>query len=273
MPLPAKDLDYIRDYVRGAAAIVLDDKDYLIEARLGTLALAEGHESLLNLLLALREESGTRPLHRKVVDALTTNETSFFRDVHAFDAIRKTIFPELLERNHSRKSLRIWSAACSAGQEPLSLAMMIVQHFPHISDWNVQILATDLSDEMLARARAGRYSQLEINRGLPAPTLVRFFKERAGDWQVSSELLEMIRYERFNLIDPWPPRAPFDLILLRNVMIYFDINVKREILANMAGALAPGGYLLLGAAETTAGLSDDFEIVALGRSSASRRKT
>ncbi|HTS78051.1 MAG TPA: protein-glutamate O-methyltransferase CheR [Bryobacteraceae bacterium] len=272
MPLTSGDLDYVREFVRSASAIVLDNKDYLIEARLATLAMADGHESLINLMIALREERGDRPLHRKVVDALTTNETSFFRDMHPFEAIRKTILPELIERNRARKTLRIWSAACSAGQEPLSLAMTIAQHFPETGDWQVQILATDLSDEMLAHARAGRYSQIEVNRGLPAPMLVRFFEERAGGWQVSSNLLRMIRYERFNLVEPWPPRAPFDLILLRNVMIYFDVTVKRDILSKMAATLNASGYLLLGAAETPAGLVEDFEIVTIGRTSVSRKK-
>ena len=272
MPLPAADLDYVRDFVRRTSAIVLDDKEYLIEARLGTLALTEGHASILNLLRALREESGPKPLHRKVVDALTTNETSFFRDIHPFEAIRKTILPEASARKRGRKSLRLWSAACSSGQEPVSLAMTLAQSFPQLADWRVQILATDLSDEMLDRARSGRYSQIEINRGLPAPMLVRFFEQHGGDWRVRPEILQMIRYERFNLIEPWPVRAPFDLILLRNVMIYFDLAAKCEILSNMAAALAPEGYLMLGASETIAGLDVPLEMVMIDRSALCRRK-
>jgi chemotaxis protein methyltransferase CheR len=273
MPIAAADLEYVRTFVRDASAIVLDDKDYLIEARLGTLAVTEGHASILNLLRALREESGPKPLHRKVVDALTTNETSFFRDTHPFETIRKFLLPEIIDRNAARKTLRIWSGACSAGQEPLSLAMMMAQYFPQLTDWRIQILATDLSDEMLARARAGRYSQLEINRGLPAPMLVRFFEEHAGEWRARPEILQMIRYERMNLIEPWPPRPPFDLIMLRNVMIYFDPNVKLGILRKLADALAPDACLILGASETTAGFEVPFEIVTLGRSTVFRRKS
>lgn len=272
MSLSAVDLDYVRDFVRGTSAIVLDGKDYLIEARLGTLALTEGHASIVHLMEALRQEAGAKPLHRKVVDALTTNETSFFRDVHPFETVRKTLLPELIERNTARRTLRIWSAACSAGQEPLSLAMMIAQNFPQLSNWRVEILGTDLSDEMLARARSGRYSQIEINRGLPAPMLVRFFEQRGCDWEVKREILQMIRYERLNLIDPWPPRPLFDLVLIRNVMIYFDVPVRREILSKIADALAPEAYLLLGASETIAGLDVDFEIVTLGRSMVCKKR-
>ncbi len=273
MAIPSAELEYIRRFVRDTSAIVLDDKDYLIEARLGSLAISEGHSDLLALLRALRaEENGSQKLHHKVVDALTTNETSFFRDVHPFEAIRKTILPELIERNHARKTLRMWSAACSSGQEPVTLAMIVEQHFPQIQDWRTQILGTDLSDEMLIRARKGRYSQIEVNRGLPAPMLVRFFEEHGGEWIVRPEVMKMIRYERFNFVDPWPPRAPFDLILLRNVMIYFDVPTKREIVQKIGDALAPGGYLILGASETIAGLSNDFDMVPMGRTAVCRRK-
>lgn len=272
MPLSPADLDYVRDFVRQSSAIVLDGKDYLIETRLETLAHSEGHASLVNLMRTLREEAAPRPLHRKVVDALTTNETSFFRDTHPFDTLRNFILPELIERNRARKSIRIWCGACSAGQEPVSIGMLIRHHFPQLNDWRIHILATDLSDEMLARARAGRYSQLEINRGLPAPMLIKFFEERAGEWQVKPEILHMIQYERFNLIEPWPPRIPFDLVFLRNVMIYFDIPVKRQILAKVADSLAPEAYLVLGASETIAGISTDLQIVTLGRTTVCRRK-
>lgn len=272
MPLAEEDFDYVRQYVRRASAIVLDEKNYLVEARLATLAISEGHRSILNLMRALREESGARPLHRKVLNALTTSETLFFRDAHPFEALRQTVLPELIERNGNRRTLRIWSAACSAGQEPLSLAMILTQHFPILAAWRVEILATDLCDEILVRARRGRYSQIEVNRGLPAAMLVRFFERHGGDWQASADLLGMIRYERQNLIEPWPPRAPFDLVLMRNVMIYFEVATKREILAKVAASLAPEGYLLLGASETTAGLVEDFDLLPAGRTVLYRRK-
>lgn len=264
MPLDSSELRYIREFVREQAAIVLDGKDYLIETRLETLAATEGLPGLANLMRALRGEAEPRELHRKVVDALTTNETLFFRDVHPFDALRNTIFPELIQRNAAARSLRIWSGASSAGQEPLSVAMLLRQHFPQLQDWRIELLATDLSDEMLHQARQGCYSQIEVNRGLPAPLLVRFFEDRGSHWQALPEIRRMVRYEPLNLAGPWPPRSPFDLIL-RNVMIYFDVETKRQILSRLARSLVPGGYLLLGAAETAVGLSEEFEPVTVGR--------
>jgi len=273
MPLPTEDIGYIRDFVRARSAIVLDGKEYLIESRLATLAACEGLPGLGALMRALRDENEPRPLHRKMVDALTTNETLFFRDVHPYEALRMRVLPELVERNRSSKALRIWSAACSAGQEPLSLAMLLRQHFPQILDWRIDLLATDLSDEMLEQARSGCYSQIEVNRGLPAHYLVRFFEERGSHWQAASDIRRMIRYEHFNLIQPWKERTPFDMILLRNVMIYFEVDVKREILTRLLRSLVPGGYLLLGAAETVAGLSEEFEMVLIGKTAFYRKKS
>ena len=271
MQLGASDIGYIRDFVRDRAAIVLDGKDYLIETRLETLAASEGLPGLTALMSALRDEAEPSTMHRKVVDALTTNETLFYRDVHPFEALRTRVIPELIERNRARRSLRIWSAACSAGQEPISIAMLLRQHFPQLADWRIDLLATDLSDEMLAQARSGCYSQIEINRGLPAALLVRFFEDHASHWRVAPEILGMIRYERFNLIEPWPEWRMFDLILLRNVMIYFDVDVKREIILRAHRALNPGGYLLMGAAETLACLSEQFEPVSVGRTAFYRK--
>ena len=272
MPLAAEDIGYIRNFVRSRSAIVLDNKEYLIETRLETLAATEGFGGLMNLMKALREENEPQTLHRKVLDALTTNETLFFRDVHPFEALRTRVIPELMERNQPARQLRIWSAACSAGQEPLSIAMLLRQHFPQTADWRVELLATDLSDEMLEQARRGCYSQIEVNRGLPANYLVRFFEDRGSHWQAAPEIRRMVRYEPFTLIHPWKERSPFDLILVRNVMIYFEVDVKREILARLWRSLAPGGYLLLGAAETVAGLSEEFELALIGRTAFYRRK-
>jgi chemotaxis protein methyltransferase CheR len=212
MPPGIEDFSYIRDFVRSRSAIVLDGKEYLIEARLETLAAGEGLPELTALMRVLRQENEPRPLHRKMVDALTTNETLFFRDVHPYEALRTRVLPELIESNRTSRFLRIWSAACSAGQEPLSLAMLLRQHFQQVADWRIELLATDLSDEMLEQARGGCYSQVEVNRGLPAHYLIRFFEDRGSHWQAASEIRRMIRYEHFNLIQPWKERAPFDLI-------------------------------------------------------------
>jgi len=272
MPLGVEDIGYIQNFVRSRSAIVLDGKEYLIESRLETLAASEGLPGLTALMRVLRQENEPRPLHRKMVDALTTNETLFFRDMHPFESLRTRILPELMERNRSSKLLRIWSGACSAGQEPLSLAMLLRQHFPQTSDWRIELLATDLSDEMLEQARGAYYSQIEVNRGLPAHYLVRFFEDRGSHWQAADEIRRMVSYESFNLIQPWKERAPFDLILLRNVMIYFEVDVKREILTRLWRSLVPGGYLLLGAAETVAGLSDEFEMLLIGKTAFYRKR-
>lgn len=272
MPLGAPDLDYIRAFVRGRSAIVLDNKEYLIEARLESLAASEGLSSLANLMRALYAEPEPKHLHRKVVDALATHETLFFRDAHPFEALRKFVIPELIERRRDSKWLRIWSAACSAGQEPVSIAILLRHHFPELQNWRVEIFATDISDETLAQARRGCYSQIEINRGLAAKLLVQYFEDLGSHWKVRPEIQQMIRYDYFNLVDPWPARRPFDLILLRNVMIYFDVDVKREVIQRMSEALLPGSYLLMGAAETVLGISELYEPVMFGRTAFYRRK-
>ena len=273
MPLNSEDLDYVRAFVRGRSAIVLDNKEYLIEARLESLAASEGLPSLTNLMRALRNEPDPKPLHRKVLDALATHETLFFRDAHPFDALRKFVIPQLLDRRRDSKSIRIWSAACSAGQEPVSIAILLRHYFPELNDWRIDILATDISDETLDQARSGCYSQIEINRGLPAPLLIRYFEDLGSHWKVQPAIHRMIRYDYFNLVDPWPARRPFDLILLRNVMIYFDVDVKREVLERIGEALTPGGYLLMGAAETVFGISEVFETMMFGRTAFYRRKS
>jgi chemotaxis protein methyltransferase CheR len=272
MTLSESDIEYVRLFVRQSAAILLDDKEYLIEARLGTLARKEGLIDAEALMRRLTAGSQRDRLHRKVVDALTTNETLFFRDVHPFEALRKEVLPTLIERNTAARRLDIWSAACSAGQEPFSIAMLISEHFPQLEHWRLSIRATDLSDAMLERARAGLFSQLEVNRGLPARLLIRFFEQTGINWQLQAEIRRMVQFERFNLIEPWPPRSPFDLILLRNVMIYFDVEVKRTIFGKVADALKPRGYLFLGTAETPATLTDRFETVEIGRFVCYRRK-
>jgi chemotaxis protein methyltransferase CheR len=166
--------------------------------------------------------------------------------------------PELLARKEPTRTLAIWSAGCSSGQEPYSIAMSIREHFPELLTWQLSILGTDISGSVLDRARAGRYGQLEVNRGLPAHLLVRHFTRAGMEWEIEEPIRRMVRFERHNLNDAWPSMPPFDLVLMRNVMIYFETEAKRQVLAKMHGQLAPHGYLLLGASETTYSLSDDF---------------
>jgi chemotaxis protein methyltransferase CheR len=198
------------------------------------------------------------------VDALTTNETFFFRDFHPFEALKKHVIPQLIKDRASVKRLTIWSGACSTGQEPYSMAMMLRDNFPVLRDWNIKILATDLSPTVLKQAQEGRYSQLEVNRGLPAPLLIKYFEKREGHWFIKPDLKPLIEFKPMNLIQPWPLMPGFDIIFLRNVMIYFDVETKKAILRRMRACLLSHGYLFLGTAETTLNLDNEWKPTPLG---------
>jgi chemotaxis protein methyltransferase CheR len=206
--------------------------------------------------------------HRSIVDALTTNETSWFRDREPFSALTDVVLPDLVNSRSAARSLRIWSAACSSGQEPYSLAMTLQQALP--AGWRYQITGTDISTEMIKRASAGEFSQVEVNRGLPVQLLVHHFARSGTGWKVTPALRENITFQQMNLTAPLPTMAPFDVIFLRNVLIYFDVETKREVLRNVSRMLRPDGWLFLGAAETTIGVDESFERVAIGRTSAYR---
>lgn len=252
MALAAADLDIVRRLVHERAAIVLDEtKGYLVEARLTPLCPAEGFANVPALIAALRARPAP-DLAAKVVDAMTTNETSFFRDSHPFESIRKEILPDLLARRAATRSLSVWCAACSTGQEPYSIAMMLRDHFPQTAGWNISILATDISTRALARARDGVFNQLEINRGLPAPLLVKHFTKSGRDWRLKDEVKSMIRFREMNLATAWPPVGRVDLLLMRNVLIYFDDATKRTITLRARKVLADDGYFMLGSAELVA---------------------
>lgn len=265
MPISQPELDYVRDLVYKRAAIVLEpSKQYLVESRLTPLARDEGFESIDALVARMRNQP-FNGLHTRVIEAMTTNETSFFRDVHPFDALRTHVLPKIIEKRTISRSLFIWCAAASTGQEPYTIAMVIREHFPQLATWNVRILGTDLSTEVLERAREGKYRQLEVNRGLPASYLVKYFEQRGSDWQIKRELRGMVEYKQANIIEPWPAMATPDVIFVRNILIYFDIETKKKILGRMRGILAPHGALFLGGAENTLGLDDGYERVAEGR--------
>jgi chemotaxis protein methyltransferase CheR len=257
--LPEEDFEYLRELMHLRAAIVLEPgKEYLALSRLEPVARDHGLTTVSELVGRLRTRELTSALHDQVVDALTTNETTFFRDFNPWESLRKLVLPDLLARKERTRTLAIWSAGCSSGQEPYSIAMSIREHFPELLTWQLSILGTDISRSVLARARAGRYGQLEVNRGLPAHLLVRHFTRAGMEWEIEEPIRRMVRFERHNLNDAWPSMPPFDLVLMRNVMIYFETEAKRRVLAKMHRQLAPHGYLLLGASETTYSLSDDF---------------
>jgi chemotaxis protein methyltransferase CheR len=257
--LPADDFAYLARLMHERAAIVLESgKEYLALSRLDPLAREMGG-SVADLVSRLRLDASESPLHERVLDALTTNETTFFRDLEPFESLRRTVLPELIERRARTRTLSIWSAGCSSGQEPYSIAMSIREHFPELSTWTLSILGTDISPTMLERARRGRYGQLEVNRGLPAHLLVRHFTRVGVEWEIEESIRRMVRFQRRNLITEWRGLPPFDLVFMRNVMIYFDVESKRDVLAHMHQQVAANGYLLLGSSETTYHLSDSFE--------------
>jgi chemotaxis protein methyltransferase CheR len=247
--MSATSFQLISALVRRETAMVYYDeaKDYLIEARLLPLAAAAGFGKDVDAYI--RRTTVDPVEQRKTVDALTINETSWYRDQAPYQAFTEHMLPSLLQARANTRHLRIWSAACSSGQEAYSIAMLLDQHLP--AGWTAEIVATDVSEAMVARVSAGRYSQVEMNRGLPATSLIKYFTRQGTEWEVVPQLRSMVRAKPFNLAEPFVGVGTFDLILLRNVLIYFDPTVKYEILRRMHTHLADDGYLLLGSTETT----------------------
>lgn len=257
--LGAAEFDFLRALVQERSAIVLDPgKEYLVESRMLPLLRRESLANSGELVAALRA-APRGELERKVVEAMTTNETSWFRDGHPFDALRADLLPALIAARAAERTLRFWSTACSSGQEAYSLTIMLAEHFPQLRDWDVQIMATDLSREMVDRTRRGSYGQLEVNRGLPTKHLVRYFDRQASHWQVKPALRRLVQARQMNLIEPWPMLPRFDVILLRNVLIYFELEIRRTILRRARQALRPDGLLLLGSAETTVRVDEGWD--------------
>jgi chemotaxis protein methyltransferase CheR len=237
--------------------IITPDKGYLLDTRLGPILRERGLKSLPALIDILRQPA-SESLRNQVVDAMTTNETSFFRDSHPFDTLRKTVIPGLIERRAASRSLRIWSAACSTGQEPYSLAMILKDHFPILGGWKIEITATDISPSVLERARAGVYSTFEVQRGMPIQMLVRHFDQLDNNWRIKDDLRPNINFRPANLLEELAGLGTFDIVLCRNVLIYFDQPTKTRIMHAIARRIAPDGCLLLGGAESVIGLCDAF---------------
>lgn len=268
MSLSQTDFTFVSTLVRREAAIMLTPgKEYLVEARLIPVARAVGAASVADFLADLQR--WPNPAHeRKIVDALTTNETSWFRDREPFSALADVVLPELVKSRAAARKVRLWSAASSSGQEAYSLAITMQEHLP--PGWSYEILGSDISTEMIARATAAEYSQIEVNRGLPASQLVQYFERAGAHWRITAALRRDVSFRVMNLTAPLPPLPQFDVIFLRNVLIYFDVATKKYVLGNVARLLRPDGWLFLGAAETTIGIDDNYERVAAGRTSAYR---
>lgn len=267
MEVSAQDFQFISDFVRREAAIVLEPgKEYLVSTRLAPLARQSQLETIAGLVSALRS-GAHKPLETAVIEAMTTNESSFFRDIEPFEILRKHLIPELLANRAAKRELSIWSAACSTGQEPYSLAMMLLDKFPQLRDWKVNIVASDISRAVLDRAERGSFTQYEVNRGLPAPMLMKFFTKQGNEWLINEQVRSMITFHELNLIKPFPGCWRFDLVLMRNVLIYFDLATKQDILKRVRSALHGDGYLLLGAAETTLNVDSNFKRIPFEKTS------
>lgn len=253
---------FLQQHVYKESGIVLDStKQYLLEARLAPIARREGLGTLNDLCNLMRCLQRT-DLKKEVVEAMTTNETLFFRDLTPFEALRTSILPLIRSRNAATRTISIWSAASSTGQEAYSIAIILLE--AGMADWNVRILGTDLAESVLQRARQGRFLQVEVNRGLPAVSLVKYFERQGLEWQIKESIRRMVRFEQFDLRRSMAGKGPFDIVFCRNVLIYFDVETKRQILGEIYGTLVPGGYVTLGAAETMLNINSDFQRVVMG---------
>ena len=252
------DFDIYKDLLKEKSGLVItQDKAYLLESRLTPVATKWDFASLDLLTAHLRGVPDPK-LINDIVEAMTTNETSFFRDMRPFDTFRDVGMPFLLkERMHERK-FRIWCAAASSGQEPYSIAMLLKNQESQFARWTIDIVGTDISHDILAAAKKGLYSQFEVQRGLPVQMLVQYFKQEGDRWQISDDIKKMIEYKYFNLLDSMASMGQNDVIFCRNVLIYFDESDKRDILNRMAKQLKPDGFLFLGGAETVIGITDEF---------------
>ncbi len=252
------DYEYLRKFLKDNSGLDLSsDKQYLIESRLLPVARKVGLPGISELVQKMK--SGSSPIISQVVEAMTTNETFFFRDKTPFDHFRDSIMPDIMQARAGRRSIRIWCAAGSTGQEPYSLAMCLKEMGAALAGWRVEILATDLSLEVIEKSKAGLYSQFEVQRGLPIQLLVKYFKQVGEFWQINADIRAMIQHRQLNLLHDFSQFGTFDVIFCRNVLIYFDQDTKVNIFRRLAKATEADGFLVLGAAETVVGLTDVYK--------------
>jgi chemotaxis protein methyltransferase CheR len=253
------DYDFLRKCLRQRSGLVLSaDKQYLVESRLLPVARKAGLGSLAELVAALRR-GDAEALTVAVVEAMMTNETFFFRDRTPFENFNSTVMPALLAARQTSRTIRIWCAAASVGQEPYSLAMALKEMGRKIEGWRIDLIATDLSNEVLEKARQGIYTQFEVQRGLPIQLLIKYFAQVGDMWQISPDIRAMVKFRQFNLLSDFYHLGTFDLIFCRNVLIYFDQETKVNVLNRLSEVIAGDGYLVLGAAETVVGLTGSFK--------------
>ena len=264
------DCEHVRTFVHDRAGVVLEPaKDYLIESRLQMLAQREKLASADGLVARLRA-SPEDDFTRKVLDTILMGETSFFRDGHLFETLHQKILPELRDARSADRKLNFWCGASSSGQEPFSLLMTMAEHCPELLDWDLVFLSSDLRPDALGYAKAGRFSQLEVNRGLSPMLLAKYFTREGAEWEFRPDLRRRVDFCEINLVREWPAMLPLDLVLLRNVLVHFDLETKQAVLAKVRQRLRPGGFLILGATENMADLTDGFETVAYDKTTCYR---
>ncbi|MDR3375818.1 MAG: protein-glutamate O-methyltransferase CheR [Ancalomicrobiaceae bacterium] len=255
------DYDYLRAYLKQRSGLVLtNEKQYLIESRLMPVARKFGLAAITALVAKLKEQQNG-PLGEAIVEAMTTNESFFFRDKVPFDHFNQTMLPHMLQTRGRDRRFRIWCAAASTGQEPYTLAMCLKDAEAKIAGWRIEMIGTDLSLEVLEKAKAGVYSQFEVQRGLPISYLLKYFSQHGDTWQIASELRAMVQYRKLNLLENFSQLGQFDIVFCRNVLIYFDNQTKIDILNRIRKMMPDDGFLVLGAAETVVGLTDAFKPV------------
>jgi chemotaxis protein methyltransferase CheR len=252
------DFQFLSAILKQRSGLVLtEEKAYLLESRLMPVARKFGFAGLPELVAMVRED---RPedLLCDITEAMTTNESLFFRDMKPFEQLRSLVIPQLVEKRAAQRTLRIWSAAASSGQEPYSIGILLKEMGALLEGWDIQILATDISADMLNRARAGLYTQFEVQRGLPIATLVKYFKQVGEKWRLDANIRSMVKFKEFNLLDDTAVLGQFDIVFCRNVLIYFDQQTKSEVLSRISSVMPSDGFLYLGGAETVLGITDKF---------------
>lgn len=255
------DFDIYKDLLKKESGlIVTPDKSYLLESRLNPVAKKWGYDDL-NVMTAALRGVPQKDLVNDIVEAMTTNETSFFRDTRPFETFKNVVLPYFGNRTTGSKRLRIWCAASSSGQEPYSLAMMLKEESAKMPGWNFEIVATDISHEILEQAKEGSYSQFEVQRGLPITHLMKYFTQNGDKWTINQDIKSMIKFDYFNLLDPMTRLGKFDIIFCRNVLIYFDQPTKKDIMERMDKLMAPDAYFFLGGAETVLGITDTLKAI------------
>ncbi|WP_020592225.1 CheR family methyltransferase [Kiloniella laminariae] len=255
------DFEFISQFLKKRSGLVLSqDKAYLLESRLNPVARKWSLSGFDELVQKVRSSNDERLLN-DITEAMTTNESFFFRDQKPFDQFRDLVLPHMLEKRASSKTIRIWSAACSSGQEPYTLAMLLKEAGPKLAGWKIEIIATDLSNEILNKAKEGVYTQFEVQRGLPINLLVKYFQQAGDRWQIDPSIRNMVTYKTFNLLESPAALGKFDIVFCRNVLIYFEQATKSHVLKNIAKQMPDDGFLYLGGAETVLGISDDFQLI------------